>query len=317
MGDKRYILSEPDIITISGNAADKLIRSGNGTAALLYLYTLRHHGISSINDAASAVGTGVVEAEAAMALLDRLGLIRTKDTPLPPVKDEMPEYTADDIRRELDNGSIFKALVDNVQRSLGRILSADDLIKLFGIYDYLGFPPEVILQLVTYCIGESRRKYGPGRRPTMRYIEKAAYTWEREGIMTLDQAEAYIRRVNAMHTATGAIRRVLNIRDRELSASERRYAESWVSMGFSPEAVEIAYDRTLVKTGKRAWGYMNSILTSWHEKGLHTPEEIATGDLRKETHPTHMDQNSQKRASAPTSADLNRMRKLLEKMKEG
>ena len=119
-----------------------------------------------------------------------------------------------------------------------------------------------------------------------------------------------------MRTATGAIRRVLNIRDRELSASERRYAESWVSMGFGPEAVEIAYDRTLVKTGKLAWGYMNSILTSWHEKGLHTPAEIAGGDPQKGDRPARQKPAGQKSPGGPTSADISRMRKLLDKMKE-
>jgi DNA replication protein DnaD len=49
-------------------------------------------------------------------------------------------------------------------------------------------------------------------------------------------------------------------------------------MGFSPEAVSIAYDRTVLKTGALKWPYLNSILKSWHQKGLHTPEEIETGD---------------------------------------
>ena len=40
--------------------------------------------------------------------------------------------------RACENGAVFPTLVDEVQRALGRILSSEDLIKLFGIYDSLG-----------------------------------------------------------------------------------------------------------------------------------------------------------------------------------
>ena len=43
---------------------------------------------------------------------------------------------------------------------------------------------------------ECRRRYGPARTPTMRYIEKAAYTWEREGIFSIDAAEDYLKRLS-------------------------------------------------------------------------------------------------------------------------
>ena len=40
----------------------------------------------------------------------------------------------------------------------------------------------------------------------------------------------------------------------------------------------MAYERTCENTGALKWAYMNSILKSWHENGLHTPQEIARGD---------------------------------------
>ena len=33
-----------------------------------------------------------------------------------------------------------------------------------------------------------------------------------------------------------------------------------------------------LKTGGLKWNYMNSILRSWNEKNLHTPQEILQGD---------------------------------------
>jgi DNA replication protein DnaD len=52
-------------------------------------------------------------------------------------------------------------------------------------------------------------------------------------------------------------------------------------MGFGEELIEMAYDRTVTNTGGLKWGYMNSILKSWHEKGLFTPADVREKDGRK------------------------------------
>ena len=49
-------------------------------------------------------------------------------------------------------------------------------------------------------------------------------------------------------------------------------------MGFSPEAVALAYDKTVLKCHELKWPYCNGILKRWHEAGLHTIEEIRAGD---------------------------------------
>ena len=49
-------------------------------------------------------------------------------------------------------------------------------------------------------------------------------------------------------------------------------------MGFPDDAIHLAYEKTCLNTGGLKWPYMNSIITSWHEKGLHTMRDIQTGD---------------------------------------
>jgi DNA replication protein DnaD len=51
-------------------------------------------------------------------------------------------------------------------------------------------------------------------------------------------------------------------------------------MGFSMDAIAIAYDRTCVNTGGMNWAYMNRILTRWYEAGLITVEQIQTNDQK-------------------------------------
>ncbi len=328
MADMKLVLPGSDTIALGGQTVDQLIRAGSGDAALLYLYLLRAGGTATAAEAARTLGKSQREIESSMALLTKLGLLSCgdrsvtgatsagPDTPAPRLqKEETPEYTAEDIKRELENGSVFHSLVQEVQKSLGKLLSSDDLIKLFGIYDSLGLPPEVILHLVTYCVDEHRRRYGPGRVPTMRYIEKTAFTWEREGIVTLEEAERYIKDLEAKRTRISEIKKILQIKDRELSSSERRYVDGWIALGFDSEVIELAYDRTLVKTGKLAWPYMDSILTSWHQKGLRTVKEIEEKDKKGAAAPPDTRQKAYK-PSAPTRSDIQHMRKFLEKLRE-
>ena len=151
----------------------------------------------------------------------------------------------------------------------------------------------------------------------MRYVEKAAYIWEREGIFSIDAAESYIRRQGELKAGERELAPVLGITGRPLSATERKYLDSWTQMGFRAETVGMAYDRTVTNTGRLAWRYMDSILKSWHAKGLHTPEEIAAGD------PTPGFRKAEGKAPARpaggenrvTAEDLARMRRKIEEMR--
>ena len=82
------------------------------------------------------------------------------------------------------------------------------------------------------------------------------------------------------HSQLGQLKRVLQIYDRNLTATEEKYARQWLEMGFDPDAIAIAYDRTCVNTGNRNWNYMNKILTSWHTSGIHTAEQVKNKDKK-------------------------------------
>ena len=95
------------------------------------------------------------------------------------------------MRRSADDGA-FRALLGECQRVLGHTLSSADLNTLFGIYDRLGMTAETILLLIHHCADKLRRRYGEGRLPTMRAIEKEAFYWANREILTAPQAEEYL-----------------------------------------------------------------------------------------------------------------------------
>ena len=276
------VLSPGGVVAMTAAAADRLIRSGSGDAALLYLHLLRRGGELDIAAARKALGWADERVRQAYQALAGCGLVR-KDAdlspaPTPPEPDSPPDYTAADIARELEGESSFPHLVREIERQLGKVLSTSDLKLLYTIYDYLALPAEVILLLTTWCVEEHERKYGPGQRPRMSQIKKEAFVWRRLGVDTAEAADAHIKHLSALRDRVGRLLPLLGISGRAPVEGERKYLEGWVEMGFDDGAISLAYERTVLKKGALNWAYMNSILRSWHQKGLHTAEQVEAGD---------------------------------------
>lgn len=293
MEDQLVLLSKDAVLAIPDKDALALIRAGEGDAALLYLLLLRQGGSLSAKEAADALRWPVERLKKAHSALKGLGLLassgRRKDALSPSERDTVPDYTAADIAREMEKPSHFSPLVSDVQRRLGKVLSSSDLKILFGIYDYLGLPAEVISMLVTHCIEESERRYGKGRKPTLRQIEREAFRWSAQEVDTPEQVAAYLKRLEERRDLRAKAARALRIADRPLVAREQSYVDSWLDMGFPPETISCAYEETVFRKGSMNWSYCNGILRSWHQKGLHTPEEVQKAEQPASPQPRQED----------------------------
>ena len=269
-----------DEITLSIPLADarRLLGAGSGDAALLYLY-LRTGADPAA--AAEALRMPAHRVDAALASLRQLGLWE-EPRQRPVLRPQPPAYTEQDVLQATGSGQGFSLLVGEAQRRLGRILSTEELKVLLSLTDYLGLPTEVIGVLITYCIQRSRAR-GQTRAPSIRTIEKEAYRWADEGIDTLEDAAFYMQSQLQRQTAVGRIQHRLQLTGRRLTQAEERYILSWLDMGFGEDAIALAYEKTCLNTGSMKWPYCNSILRSWHEKGLHTVGEIESGDVRPQS----------------------------------
>ena len=300
--------------SISSAIADKLISAHDGDVALLYIYMVRRGG-HDLDAAARDLCRTMSEISAAAEKLQRMGLMpdgaapakaAAKEEKLPP-PDEIPQYRSEDIVRRCKENGEFAVVVAEAQTALTHTLSSVEMKTLFGIYDYLALPPEVIMMLINYCVARCREQSTPDhpRRPSMRNIEKEAYNWVHQEILTLDQAEEYIRRQRERRDALGRAKAVLGIHGRELTPTETKYISAWLDMGFDEDALAIGYDRTVTNTGALKWSYMNKIMQSWHEKGLHSAEEIESGDPRR---------RPQQSAAQGKAIDMDELQSVLEKI---
>ena len=265
-------------VTLSAQAVRRLLEKGDGDAALLYLALLRHHGSVQPRALAGELRWERGRIEAAEEVLRQLNLIRPAETPLPEPADEKPAYQREDILERLESQNAFRALVTEVEKRLGKKLTTPDVGVLLGLNDYLGLPEDVVYLLVCHCAERMARRYGEGRRPTLRQIEKEGYAWARMGIDTQKRAAEYLKKYAEKQESLPRYMRALGLGDRPPVASEEKYLTAWQEMGFPPESVAIACDKTVLKCHELKWPYCNGILKRWHAAGLHTPEEIERGD---------------------------------------
>ena len=303
-----------EVLAMTGQAADRLLKLDNGGAALLYLHLLRHGAQTGLRWPEDRL-------EAAWRALQQQGLAPERTAPAaPPVQEPPPpEYGAEEINQALgDKASTFPALADEVERRLGKKLSAADLKGPYTLYDHLALPAEVILMLVGWCIEEMERKYGPGRRPFLSQIRKEGFSWARRGIDTMERAEEHIAKLTRLRSREVEVLRLLDIQPRPLVEREKTYIAAWDEMGFDDETLRMAYEKTVMKKQSMDWGYMNGILRRWHEKGLHTAAAVQAGERSgggrrpgnwgREPAPADQEQR--------TRENMERTRRLMEQMRE-
>ena len=306
----KYILrGERDSIVLSTEAVRRLLGCGNSDAAVCYL-AVASRMTEGLNLSPDRV-------EKAFAALEAMELVTKKDSAVPPavhqpVEQEAPraEYTNADLLHALE-GSEFLGLSAAVDHALGKKLTTPDQKLLLGLYDDLGLSADVIFLLVNFCIERSATLYGPGRKPTMRQIEREGYSWARMGLMDQDSASAYIRRIQGRLQALPRMMRLLGLGDRRPSASEEKYLSAWIDMGFEDAVIELALDKTMLKCKELKWPYMNKILTTWHNKGLKTLQAVEEGDR-----PVPRPAPAGPVEIGPGPEDMERMEKILRRMRE-
>ena len=252
----------------------KLLGAANGDAALLYIY------LQSGNNPRGAemdLNMSAVRLQCATAALRQLGLWEERRPTI--IVGERPAYSETDVVRAVSGDRDFRSLYEEVQRLLGKNLNTEELKILLGFVRYLGMSPEVVSMLVCYCKDRARHK-GSNRNPSLRTIEKEAYAWAERGIDTMEEAIAYTQAQATRRSRLGKLMELLQIRGRNLTSAEERYAQQWLDWGFDEEAITMAYERTCLNTGGLSWAYMNKILTRWQEAGLRTGQQVQSGDKK-------------------------------------
>ena len=265
MAPTSVLLPEGELRVARCDMLDKLIAVGDGDAALLYLYILRHGGAADAKVAARVLHLSGERYERAAFTLNQLTApVQVSETDKPA---DAPQYTTDELRRARMDDHRFAAVCESAEATLGRTLTEGQLRCLLTAYDHLGLDAGAIIELLSYL----KKEKGTVR---LADIKREAYQWADMGIVTAPDAQQYLaRRVNEK-PLSDAVYRALGADPAQPAPKEQRVCRFALAHGFPPEAVELAVRRTDRHQGRRSLDYTLGILRKWDAGGVHTVSEI-------------------------------------------
>lgn len=186
-----------------------------------------------------------------------------KKASIPVVMSRSPEYSPQEMAKYLEN-DIVKGLFLSAQEHLGKLLTQHDMSIIFGFYDWLRFPVEVIEILLAYCVQNGHRN--------LNYIEKVALNWAEEGINTVSKAVEYIK---LRQDGFREIFRAFGITGRMPTPAEESFIKKWTKeYALSMDILCLACEKTVLQTGKVSFAYADKILQSWKEQKVKNKADI-------------------------------------------
>ena len=179
-----------------------------------------------------------------------------------------PQYTVEELSFYQQQSADIAKLFSHGEASLAKMLTYHDLNVLFGFYEWLRLPMDVILYLLTYCADRGHRD--------LRYIEKAALDWAERGINTVDSAKNY---TETFDRDFSAIMKALGHPFAFPSPSQRKYMKKWLDDLEMPlELILEACDKTAIQLGKPKLTYVDKIIADWHKKGIKSRQGVAQAE---------------------------------------
>jgi len=185
-----------------------------------------------------------------------------------------PQYTPEELAFYKNQSEDVANLYKHGEQTLAKMLAYHDMNILFGFYDWLRLPMDVIFYMMSYCAENGHRD--------LRYIEKVALDWAERSINTVETAKDYVQTFDKDFRE---IMRALGNPSAFPSPTQRKFMQKWLEEMEIPLCLILeACDRSAVQLGKPNLKYVHSIVEAWYNKGIKTLEEVdvAEADWHKE-----------------------------------
>ncbi len=253
------MLSQGEVNFCLSSMADKFNYTESDVRRGLSYWEKMHLLLMEQDDSGNLTGICLLEPEAPT----------TASVPIEKPKNPktVSQYTPEEICAFREQGSV-KELIMVSETYIGHPLSMTDMNTILFWYDSLHFSTEMIEFLVEYCVEK-----GHG---SIHYMNKVAMNWSAEGISTLEEAKST---ANIHSQSYYAVMKAFGISGRNLVSSEISFIDKWTNQyGFSLDIITEACSRTIRNIGKASFDYADTILTSWHKKGILHLEDISSLD---------------------------------------
>ena len=199
-----------------------------------------------------------------------------------------PHYTESQINQITSDDEV-KWMMNIIEVYLEHPLRPVDIQLIMYLYESLNFSRELIMYLYEYCISKGKKNAS--------YIEAVALSWAKEGIDTVEKAEANATLYNTNYSA---VSKAFGL-NRTPGAVEQQFINKWMTKyKFSIEIIVEACNRALLATAKPDFKYADKILEKWFAKGVRTQKDIDRLDEEhKKTTSEKLAASSSKKTTAP------------------
>jgi len=189
-------------------------------------------------------------------------------TPAKIIVAERPGYTVEELTLLREKSKEVEQLFKHAEEMLGKLLTYHDMNVLFGFYDWLRLPVDVLAFLLAYCADHGHRD--------LRYIEKCALDWADRGIHTVEAAKEYTQGFDLDYRT---ILKAMGQNSGFPTKSQRKYIDKWRSeWNMSLTLIVEACDRAGLQIGTPKFTYVDKIIAAWFKAGITTMEGIAAAD---------------------------------------
>ncbi|MEG0846400.1 MAG: DnaD domain protein [Niameybacter sp.] len=203
------------------------------------------------------------------------------------VQQTRPHYTSDELTLYCQEHSSIANLFTVCEKHLGRLLSSTDQQVLYGLYDWLNLPLDLIEYLVQYCASNNHTH--------IRYIEKVALGWVDQGIKCVEDAKAQASITKQYRT----ILKALGMTSETITRHQKELLDKWLNdYAFDLSVILEACNRTVTYSSSPSLNYLGSILDKWQEKNIRTLEDITKLD---QTHSKEQEATKTKNGKATKS----------------
>jgi len=185
-----------------------------------------------------------------------------------PEVESRPQYTAQELACYRNQSQDIERLFSRAEKTLGKLLSYNDMNVLFGCHDWLRLPIDVIEYLLIYCEENEHRN--------LRYIEKCAIDWADNNINDIEKAITYVRTFDKNYRQ---ILKHMGQTSGYPTPAHRKYMDKWLDTWQMPlELILEACDRCVEQIAKPNFKYIDKILADRHKKGILTLEGVTAAD---------------------------------------
>lgn len=199
------------------------------------------------------------------------------------IQQTRPNYSAAELNIYKQEDQSISRLFYLAEEYLGKLLTPSDQQILFGLYDWLHLPLDMIEYIIEYCASNNHTN--------LRYIEKVAISWVDEGITNLDAAKNkanYDKRYTKILAELGLSSQVI-------TKVQKEFIDKWLNTyKLSVEIILEACKRTVSQTKNPSLKYVDSILASWSKTNVKTIADITELDK------AYAENSVKTNASAPT-----------------